>query len=154
MKLFNRLTIFHKLLILSGILIGFMLILGGIFYSNLSYQKTVVDDIVNNKLSRLLQVSTLSRNVLTLHNELARVVRWSAIGYMDEKETNNMLTKQQQQLLQLDKKLQHTFSHTNSADLQQVKSLVAEYKEWLFQIQGVIAVDKSLVDIYLGKRLK
>jgi len=150
MKLFKSLTIFHKLFFLSGILIGFMFVLGGVFYSNLSYQKTVVDEIVNNKLSNLLQVSSLSRSVLTLHNELARVVRWSAIGYMDKNETKKELNKQLQTLEELEKKLQQTFTHTNKEDFKHLESLLTEYKEWIFQIQGVISVDKSLVDIYLG----
>ncbi|MFK5895081.1 MAG: ATP-binding protein [Pseudomonadota bacterium] len=150
MNILKRLTIFHKLLLLSGIPIIFMFVLGAVFYTNLAYQKTVIDEIVNNKLSNLLQVSSMSRNILTLHNELARVVRWSALGYMTQDEIKQTLTQQLQTLEQLENQLWQTFSNASNEKQQKIKSLLAEYKEWLSQIQEVITVDKSLVDIYLG----
>jgi len=150
MIILNKLTIFHKLLLLSGILIGFMFILGGVFYSNLSYQKTVIDEIVNDKLTHLREASSLSRHILTLHNELARVVRWSALGYMPDEESKQTISTQLKTLEALEKNLQKTVSSVKTIDQKQIKSLLAEYKEWLTQIRDVISVDKSLVDIYLG----
>ncbi|NOQ64232.1 MAG: EAL domain-containing protein [Methyloprofundus sp.] len=148
MKVLDRLNISHKILMLSGFLIGLMFFLGVIFYSHLFYQKNVIEELVDHKLAYLLESSAVSRNMMGLHNELSSTVRKASFSALSDRELLLAMDHYIHLLNDLETRLQVNFVQHSVPEQQSLKTLFVEYRKWLVLIQESVVQDKSLVDVY------
>ncbi len=131
-----QLKIFHKFLLLSGILIGFLFILGIVFYTNMSHQREVLNNIVNFKFKNISETSSLSIKILTLHNDIGRIVRWSALGYLSGEEAGEAVDLKIKQLHEIEQKILPGLLHREKKEEKEVIDAFSEYKEWLVLVNA------------------
>jgi len=142
--------IFQKLFTLSAIPIGFIVVVGIVSHTNLSYQKTTVDTIVNDKFRDLIWLSSISRRILTVHNELARVVRWVSLGYLSGQEGKRAIGRQSTTIAGIELVRAQGPDELPQGEREALRKELAEYREWVDQIGEIVDKDSGLADLYLG----
>jgi signal transduction histidine kinase/CheY-like chemotaxis protein len=142
--------ILWKLLVLSAIPIGFLLLVGIVSYTNLAGQRTTIDIIVNQRFDALVRLSALSREVLTAHNDLARNVRWVALGYLSGDEAKVAILGQRTRIAELEASGIADLGYLSEDERRALTGQLGEYAEWLGQIGEIVDKDQGLAELYLG----
>ncbi len=146
----TKLKISRKIQLLASTLILSFIIFAGIAFKNAIYQQSVLKEIVDVKLSSITQLSALSRDLLSLHNNTAKIVRWHELGYFSDEESRQEIDKGVMEINEIINNELIKIEEIPERYLQDISKVLMEYREWLKQIKSVIAIDKSLTDIYLG----
>ncbi|MBN1931513.1 MAG: PAS domain S-box protein [Desulfobacterales bacterium] len=146
----GRTKIFHKFILLSATLIASLLLVGIISYRNLAQQENVINDIANNKFKNLINISSSSQKILSIHNELGKIVRWTAFGYITAEESKNSISDLVKHLDTIKKNQLNSLLKLRSKEDKAILRAVEEYQEWIASISEILLLDEDLANIYLG----
>ena len=147
----RNLRIIHKILILSGLLIGLLLAIGITSYQHLSYQKNKIDEIVNTDFENLRIVAEIPHKLLSINNEVGRLVRWTALGYITGEEAKELILDQLEYINQLEEiELKRILTSTYIQEKEEILDKSAVYKDWIRSIGEALPIDVDLANIYLG----
>ena len=148
-----NLKLAKKLFIAPSLVILFLIVLGWVSYQSLSEQKSIIENLFNDRFKSYQASATIIKEIAQVHSNLYKVISWANAKY-DEKKVEAL---GKEQLVKIDQSIQGVGKALNSkAATSEEKKLLQtslgymnEYKTAAFSAVDLSGSDLNMATMYM-----
>jgi methyl-accepting chemotaxis protein len=140
--------IWHKIMVAPGLAIVFLILLGTISYSVLTYQNTSISELFNNRFANYQIASGSAQDISEVHSNVYRLFTW--LGNLKEEDINRITGEQKSKIDAVTQSISRFAGGSNmdANELKIAKVLVEKLGKYRKDVDT--AVEMSKVDFNMG----
>jgi len=140
--------VWHKIMVAPGVAIVFLMVLGAISYSVLTYQNSTIAELFNDRFANYQIASGSAQDISEVHSNVYRLFTW--LGNLKEDKIDQITTEQKTKIYDLTQSMTR-FSGRSNIDAEELKiaeAIVVKLGKYKSDVDT--AIDLSKVDFNMG----
>ena len=140
--------IWHKIMVAPGVAIVFLMVLGAISYSVLTYQNSTIAELFNNRFANYQTVSGAAQDISEVHSNVYRLFTW--LGNLQENKIDQITNEQKTKIDAVTQSITRFADRANmDADELKIAKVIID-KLGKYKKDVDTAIDMSKTDFNMG----